>query len=745
MRIQIPNILLVIFLIIVTPLTRGIQPDRMQVSKRNLLNPPPDDSIPAGHSDNRPDTLWTLGNDKLLKSSAYNQFKQAYQYYQAGQYQSSAKSFQHLYKELQYLTEYSHFFYIKSLWHTDRSAAMDAAQEFITKYNKHALADSLTIPLADAFFESGNFKKARTYYSLAQNRKITPELTIYAQIQAGHCLYRSGSQSQALDEFYQIMKKYTSQEAVLELAEFLIREQPKFYQEHFFTFVEVYFSKRRFSTLQVMLEKFIKAERDGRKKEKARFYIIRIYLAQNRHKTALYGFFNLLDVLQDKNLEPHIRLNIARAYYNMGNKRNAIESYLDYAKRYPRRRIAPETVWKAAWIYEELNEPENALELYRDLRKRWPSSKYTREAFFREGFTLYRLGQYEAANAVFTEIRTKRWPDVHINRASYWSAMSREVLGDSVTARQLQLDLAKHLWDDYYTMRSYLVHKSYLDSTWNMIREFKQSANALQYYGSGMTKLINHFEQAFQVRELLGETYGLMALSDIRLVASTWEEWMALAEIYKKLGAYNKAYRVYDFMNSKFFGHQSFTEKPFMIKERFPLYYDDLVDKYSHRYNLEPEFILAVIKQESVFDPQARSWANAHGLMQLMPLTARDMAQLAGMNLTHNNQLLQAEVSIHLGSLYMKQLHRRFNGYKEWMLAAYNAGPHRVMRWREIPGSEQVDVFIENIEFSETRDYVRKVMKNYWAYRLLNNNFNIEKDDIIFGVLDTNQNQPTRP
>lgn len=738
MRVQIPNIILAIFLIIVTPQTRGIQPDRLQVSKRNLSDPHPDQLLPSGSTYKQTDTLGTFGNDKLLKSSAYNQFKKAYQYYLSGQYDLSISGFHRLYNDLEYLSEYSHFFYIKSLWHNDRPAAMDAAQEFITRYDKHALADSLIIPLADAFFESGEYKKALNYYSLAQNRKITPETTIYSQIQAGQCLYRSGNINQALDAFYQIMKKYPSQDAVLQLAEFLIREQPKFYQDNFFLFVEVYFSNRRFNALQVMLEKYIKAERDERKKEKARYHILRIYQAQNRNKTALYGFFNLLNVLQDKSLEPHIRLNIARAYYSVGNKRNAIESYLDYAKRYPRRRIAPEAVWRAAWIYEELNEPENALELYRDLRKRWPSSIYTREAFFREGFTLYRLRQYEAADAVFTEIRTKRWPDVQINRASYWSSMSREALGDSALARQLQLDLAKHLWDDYYTMRSYLKHKSYLDSTWNMIREFKQSANALQYYGSGMTKLINHFEQAFQVRELLGETYGLIALSDIRLVASTWEEWMALAEIYKKLGAYNKAYRVYDYMNSKFFGNQSFTEKPFMIKERFPLYYDDIVDKYSRRYNLEPELILAIIKQESVFDPQARSWANAYGLMQLMPLTAKDMAQLAGITLENNIQLFQPDVNIHLGSLYLKQLHRRFNGNKEWMLAAYNAGPHRVMRWQDIPGSEQVDVFIENIEFSETRDYVRKVMKNYWAYKLLKNNFNIENDDIIFSVLISN-------
>jgi soluble lytic murein transglycosylase len=122
--------------------------------------------------------------------------------------------------------------------------------------------------------------------------------------------------------------------------------------------------------------------------------------------------------------------------------------------------------------------------------------------------------------------------------------------------------------------------------------------------------------------------------------------------------------------------------------------------------------------------------------MQLVPLTAGDMAFLARLNLYSNDLLLSPDVNIHLGSLYIKQLNRQFTGVNEKILAAYNAGPHRVKRWSKIPGSEQIDVFIENIEYSETRDYVRKVMKNYWAYKLLNNNFNLDMDSIKLSSAD---------
>ena len=321
-----------------------------------------------------------------------------------------------------------------------------------------------------------------------------------------------------------------------------------------------------------------------------------------------------------------------------------------------------------------------------------------------------------------------------VNRAQYWSSLCKEIQHDYSAAKQLRVELAKHLWDDYYTMKSYLMHKVDIDSIFDIASDFKNSSRSFEHYNQGIANLLSHFDEAFMVRDLLGESYGFAVLSDIKLSATNKYDWMALAEIYKKFGAYNKAFRMYNFINYKFFSDLNYIEKPFILKERFPFYFDDIVRKYARRYDLEQEFILALIKQESVYDPRAHSPANAYGLMQLMPLTADDMARLARMRIKNTETLFDPEINVHLGSLYLKQLNKQFDGYKENMLAAYNAGPHRVERWINIEGSEQVDVFIENIEFSETRNYVRQVMKNYWAYKLLGNNFNIDQNEIRYGM-----------
>jgi soluble lytic murein transglycosylase len=120
--------------------------------------------------------------------------------------------------------------------------------------------------------------------------------------------------------------------------------------------------------------------------------------------------------------------------------------------------------------------------------------------------------------------------------------------------------------------------------------------------------------------------------------------------------------------------------------------------------------------------------------MQLIPATAGDMARLTGIKLHSNEQLFDPEININFGTLYLRQLEKLFKGQKEYMLAAYNAGPHRVKRWKKLPGSSESDVFIENIEFTETRNYVKKVMKNYWAYKLLGANFQTDHPQLLLGL-----------
>lgn len=140
----------------------------------------------------------------------------------------------------------------------------------------------------------------------------------------------------------------------------------------------------------------------------------------------------------------------------------------------------------------------------------------------------------------------------------------------------------------------------------------------------------------------------------------------------------------------------------------------------------EPEtaLILALIRQESAFDEQAKSHAGARGLMQLMPATAKEVARSQRKSYSKERLTSDPAYNLALGQAYLSQVLKRFDGSYILALAAYNAGPHRAGRWiREYgdprdPGIDPID-WIEQIPFSETRNYVQRILESLSVYRLI--------------------------
>ncbi len=133
----------------------------------------------------------------------------------------------------------------------------------------------------------------------------------------------------------------------------------------------------------------------------------------------------------------------------------------------------------------------------------------------------------------------------------------------------------------------------------------------------------------------------------------------------------------------------------------------------------EAPLVLSVARQESSFDPAARSGAGARGLMQLMPATAVTVARRSGLG---RGSLEDPDFNLRVGSLYLAQLVSQFSGSYVMAAAAYNAGPSRPIQWASQCGDPRGSAadpldFIECIPFSETRDYVMRVMESTQVYR----------------------------
>lgn len=143
---------------------------------------------------------------------------------------------------------------------------------------------------------------------------------------------------------------------------------------------------------------------------------------------------------------------------------------------------------------------------------------------------------------------------------------------------------------------------------------------------------------------------------------------------------------------------------------RFPMPYQSTFEQFAVESKVPSTELMAIARRESAFFPEARSPVGARGLMQIMPATGRQVASSIGKR-HRNADLYEVEHNVQLGSTYYRQLLDRFNGNRVFALAAYNAGPHRVDRWRtKTAASVPVSVWIETIPFKETRNYVQAVL-----------------------------------
>lgn len=162
------------------------------------------------------------------------------------------------------------------------------------------------------------------------------------------------------------------------------------------------------------------------------------------------------------------------------------------------------------------------------------------------------------------------------------------------------------------------------------------------------------------------------------------------------------------------------TESRDDLKLRFPLPYRSTMLSQAETSEIDPAWLYGTARQESAFIVDVRSPVGALGLMQIMPATARAIAQHSATKTPTRHELLQPDTSARMGATYLRMMLDRFDDNSTLASAAYNAGPHRVRRWRPTKGSVAADVWVENIPFRETREYVRRVLAYtaVYAHRL---------------------------
>ncbi len=199
------------------------------------------------------------------------------------------------------------------------------------------------------------------------------------------------------------------------------------------------------------------------------------------------------------------------------------------------------------------------------------------------------------------------------------------------------------------------------------------------------------------------DSYSILQISTLYLLAKDYiNSQKIIAKYYSKLKKN---------LTSPYLDYLYYLTYPYGFKE--------YIDKYSSEFKLDPLYVLAVIREESRFDPKAGSYAGALGLMQIMPATGKSIANSLNIKNFSNEMLYDPETNIKMGCFYLSRQLQNFNQNKYFACGAYNGGPGAMSKWIASYKSDDIDEFIENITYDETRNYIKKVMASYYFYQLL--------------------------
>jgi soluble lytic murein transglycosylase len=150
----------------------------------------------------------------------------------------------------------------------------------------------------------------------------------------------------------------------------------------------------------------------------------------------------------------------------------------------------------------------------------------------------------------------------------------------------------------------------------------------------------------------------------------------------------------------------------------YPTAYEEEVREAASANGVTPALVWAVMREESGFNPRVESWANAIGLMQLILPTAQRVGRRLGIRATRGT-LRDPETNIKLGTAYLAHLKRLFEGHPVFMVAGYNAGEGAVARWLRERKTDDLDIFVEEIPYDQTRGYTKRVIATLATYQLL--------------------------
>jgi soluble lytic murein transglycosylase len=422
---------------------------------------------------------------------------------------------------------------------------------------------------------------------------------------------------------------------------------------------------------------------------------------------------------------------LAQAYAGARQWEQARGPLDELRRAFPRSSWTPRAMVSVGQLARDAKNESEAQNLFRAAVNAYPGAGEVAQAQFEIAWAAHAAKSYQESSRLLTE-HLALYADKNTDnrgRAGYWAARDSERAGKLSEARALYQAMQSRYDANWYGYLS----KQRLET---MARN-GQTQGADFAPDSTIGRAVANLQTVSVAEETAGQAENERVAKADQLDIIGLDDW-ALEELAQAAQAAPSSPRV-NLMSARILRSREENLRAFNVLKKsypdysqmrpeeltreewdvfYPLSYWDIIVEQARARSLDPHQVAGLIRQESVFDPRARSAAKAYGLMQLLVPTGQSMARKYGIDRQVTvDTLFEPRLNIQLGTGYMRDQFDKF-GRIEYVAVAYNAGPGRVPQWRATLPLE-LDEFAEAIPFKETRGYVQGVVRNTLQYERL--------------------------
>ncbi|MBI4610968.1 MAG: transglycosylase SLT domain-containing protein [Candidatus Rokubacteria bacterium] len=408
---------------------------------------------------------------------------------------------------------------------------------------------------------------------------------------------------------------------------------------------------------------------------------------------------------------PLLLLELGRLQYRAGAYEAALGSLGRLIQQFPKEREVARALVLKGRVLEDAGRVNEAVGAYRRATGEFPDHEAAALAFWRLGWIAYLRGDLAGAAREFGEVAELPAGRAYRRQSAYWAGRCREALGEPDAAQRFFRRLLAEAPRSYYG-----------------ILASRRVRGAGEAPGGSLPLRLPSDPLAPLAAELrFAKVEALRAVGLVHHASAELEEISAsagsdplklygLSALWARAEEHHLALRILRryFVDVAWSGHPGLPRRFWELF--YPMSWTREVRQAAERVGLDVYLVAAVVREESSFFPQARSRAGARGLMQLMPHTARPLALRRGLAFGNGDLLDDPRLNLELGAEVLAGLLKEF-GDPRLALAAYNAGPLRAREWWRARRSDDLEAFVEQIPFEETRAFVKRVLVSWEEYR----------------------------